>query len=255
MRNPKSKGLPPQALPPSFRACATVADVLQVLAEGKRQARVWRKRGNTGAVKDILHALEYDLGQLQNHPAFRGMQLPKTIYDDVDLGFTEAFAALRAHDGTTQLSFENLGMPPSKCPSCVHGDHEACETAGPFGDPRDGDLICTCSCPRATGMDVLTRAAHAAFKAAAPTPITPVAPPAFVGPPRRRSMNVDCEVEETTLERDDGREQLGVRVTCSRCSHTVESFGIESPSLRRCAALLREQCPRRERNFYVVEES
>lgn len=66
-------------------------------------------------------------------------------------------------------------------------------------------------------------------------------------------MNVRCDVQEVELEGDSGRERPGVRVTCERCEHTVESFGVESGSLRRCAALLREQCPRRERNFYVVE--
>jgi hypothetical protein len=45
----------------------------------------------------------------------------------------------------------------------------------------------------------------------------------------------------------------GVEVTCDRCGHSEESFGTDELSLRRCAALLRENCPRRENNFYLVD--
>lgn len=44
----------------------------------------------------------------------------------------------------------------------------------------------------------------------------------------------------------------GVEVTCDRCGHSEESFGTDTPSLARCAALLRENCPRRENNYYDV---
>ncbi len=63
-------------------------------------------------------------------------------------------------------------------------------------------------------------------------------------------MRVECEVEEVTLENDDGREVDGVEVTCGRCGHTEESFGTSEASVRRCCALLRERCPRGEGNFY-----
>ena len=43
-----------------------------------------------------------------------------------------------------------------------------------------------------------------------------------------------------------------VEVTCDRCKRSEESFGSEEPSLLRRAALLRENCPRGEKNFYVV---
>jgi hypothetical protein len=46
----------------------------------------------------------------------------------------------------------------------------------------------------------------------------------------------------------------GVEVTCDRCGHSEESFGTSSDSLRRCATLMRENCPRGERNFYEVED-
>lgn len=44
----------------------------------------------------------------------------------------------------------------------------------------------------------------------------------------------------------------GVEVTCDRCGHSEESYGTDEPSLRRCAHLLRENCPRAESNFYEV---
>jgi hypothetical protein len=43
-------------------------------------------------------------------------------------------------------------------------------------------------------------------------------------------------------------------VTCSRCDHQTESFGTSGASIRRCLALLREECPEDEENFYVTDE-
>ena len=67
------------------------------------------------------------------------------------------------------------------------------------------------------------------------------------------AMRVICEVEETTLENAEGREVSGVCATCERCGHTTESFGTGDASRRRCLALMREQCPNGEENFYVEE--
>jgi hypothetical protein len=64
---------------------------------------------------------------------------------------------------------------------------------------------------------------------------------------------VRCEVEEVELENDCGKMVEGVRVTCGRCGHTTESFGTGPASTRRCLALLREECPEGERNFYITE--
>jgi hypothetical protein len=66
-------------------------------------------------------------------------------------------------------------------------------------------------------------------------------------------MRVECEVEEIELDGDYSK-VLGVQVTCSRCGHTTESFGTGPASVRRCLALLREECPRDEDNFYFVED-
>lgn len=69
-------------------------------------------------------------------------------------------------------------------------------------------------------------------------------------------MHVECTVEEIDVENEEtGREQPGVKVTCGRCDHAVESFGTGPASVRRCAALLREECPQNEVNFYVVGDA
>lgn len=65
---------------------------------------------------------------------------------------------------------------------------------------------------------------------------------------------VECEVEEITLENAEGYDLPGVRCTCSRCGHETESFGTSDASIRRCLALMREECPEGESNFYVTED-
>jgi hypothetical protein len=66
-------------------------------------------------------------------------------------------------------------------------------------------------------------------------------------------MNVQCSVTEINLENDNGLEIESVEVTCSRCKHAEQSFGTSERSVRRCAFLLRENCPKGEKNFYEVE--
>jgi hypothetical protein len=65
-------------------------------------------------------------------------------------------------------------------------------------------------------------------------------------------MKVTCEITETELENDEGREVEGVIATCSRCGHTTESFGTGGASIRRC--LMRDECPNGEANFYVADD-
>lgn len=55
-----------------------------------------------------------------------------------------------------------------------------------------------------------------------------------------------CTVTDATV---NGRP--GVRAECSYCDHTVESLGRGEGSKKRCLALMREECPRGEENFYV----
>ena len=64
---------------------------------------------------------------------------------------------------------------------------------------------------------------------------------------------IACEVERTEISKD-GRTGKGVVVTCGECGHCEESFGQEEKSVKRCLALLRENCPEgAENNFYVDE--
>lgn len=67
-------------------------------------------------------------------------------------------------------------------------------------------------------------------------------------------MRVKCEIVETTLTGDNGRDVDGVVATCSRCEHQEESFGTGENSRKRCLVLLRENCPRDEKNFYVEDD-
>ena len=68
-------------------------------------------------------------------------------------------------------------------------------------------------------------------------------------------MRVECEVEYTELENTSGREIQGVIVHCQRCSHSEQSFGQGDASVRRCLALLRENCPNGEENYYVNQDA
>lgn len=47
---------------------------------------------------------------------------------------------------------------------------------------------------------------------------------------------------------------VGVRAVCSACGHETTSFGTGADSKRRCLALLREECPMGESNWYAEEE-
>lgn len=65
-------------------------------------------------------------------------------------------------------------------------------------------------------------------------------------------MRVEAEIDEVEIEDDDGLEVAGVCATCTRCGRATESFGTTGASVRRCLALLREECPYRESNFYFA---
>jgi hypothetical protein len=64
-------------------------------------------------------------------------------------------------------------------------------------------------------------------------------------------MKVTCTIEEIELENDEGRDIDGVVATCSRCGHETESYGTGDNSRLRCLALMREECPNGENNFYI----
>ena len=67
-------------------------------------------------------------------------------------------------------------------------------------------------------------------------------------------MKVYCEVNSVELENDEGREVPGVCLSCTRCGHETESFGESDRSIKRCLALMREECPEGEDNYYTAED-
>ncbi len=66
---------------------------------------------------------------------------------------------------------------------------------------------------------------------------------------------VKCSVEEADLKNETGQDIPGVIVTCERCDHFTESYGTTERSIKRCLALLREECPNGEENYYTTDES
>jgi hypothetical protein len=64
-------------------------------------------------------------------------------------------------------------------------------------------------------------------------------------------MRVACDIEETTPVNDEGYDVDSIEATCRKCGHVTESFGTDEPSIKRCLALMREECARGQWNFYV----
>jgi hypothetical protein len=62
-------------------------------------------------------------------------------------------------------------------------------------------------------------------------------------------MKVRVDFLPTTLE-GDYCEVPGLVATCSRCGHSVEVYGTSDASERAACVMLREECPRCEKNFY-----
>jgi len=62
---------------------------------------------------------------------------------------------------------------------------------------------------------------------------------------------VEVEIEEDVATNDNGNDVPCVRATCGRCGHEVMSYGTSNASRRRCLAVLHEECPNGERNYYV----
>lgn len=68
-------------------------------------------------------------------------------------------------------------------------------------------------------------------------------------------MTIECEVRAVTLTNDRGRPVDGVEATCSQCDHCESAYGESDRSIRRALAMLRENCPRGEENYYVETDS
>lgn len=67
-------------------------------------------------------------------------------------------------------------------------------------------------------------------------------------------MRVYCTAEDTYLDGEYGQPIESVEITCGSCHHTTVSYGTSSRSVNRCLVLLREECPRGQRNFYVASD-
>jgi hypothetical protein len=63
---------------------------------------------------------------------------------------------------------------------------------------------------------------------------------------------VKTKTDYIDIESDNGHCE-GVEVTCEKCGHSELSGGTHDGSLSQCAFLLRENCPQKENNFYIVE--
>ena len=64
-------------------------------------------------------------------------------------------------------------------------------------------------------------------------------------------MLVSVEIYEDEIEGDYGTVS-GLRLECSRCSHSVGVGGTGEASAKRGACMLRDECPYAENNFYDV---
>lgn len=69
------------------------------------------------------------------------------------------------------------------------------------------------------------------------------------------SQTIKCSINEMDVSDGCGNSGYGVQAHCSRCGYETESFGTEEPSRKRCLALLREGCPKGEKNRYVEDFS
>ena len=66
---------------------------------------------------------------------------------------------------------------------------------------------------------------------------------------------VPASAEPVELENDEGFVIDGLQITCDLCGHCVEVYGTSGASARRGGVMLREECPRKANNFYVVDWS
>lgn len=61
---------------------------------------------------------------------------------------------------------------------------------------------------------------------------------------------VPCYITQGTEENESGYEVTCTYAECSKCGQETMSFGDSDESVTRCLAMLREECPRGENNFY-----
>lgn len=64
---------------------------------------------------------------------------------------------------------------------------------------------------------------------------------------------IKCEIEYDSEENEYGTVVPCVRATCTKCGHETMSYGDSENSITRCLALMNEECPEDENNFYIEE--
>ena len=64
---------------------------------------------------------------------------------------------------------------------------------------------------------------------------------------------IECSITYDTVENKDGYDVSGTIATCQDCGHEVTSYGTTDRSVKRCFAVMKEECPSEENNFYVEE--
>jgi len=69
---------------------------------------------------------------------------------------------------------------------------------------------------------------------------------------RHHKERVECSIVEDEVENEGGHYVPGVIATCEKCGHKVESFGTSERSIRRCLAVMSEECPEDEKNYYFT---
>lgn len=62
---------------------------------------------------------------------------------------------------------------------------------------------------------------------------------------------VKCFISTDYTENDNGNEVICTFAVCDKCGHETMSYGDHEGSVKRCLALMREECPRNENNFYI----
>lgn len=62
-----------------------------------------------------------------------------------------------------------------------------------------------------------------------------------------------CDIRYGRTTNEKGIPVDSVTVECGKCGHEVTSYGGDGSSVNRCLALLNEECPENENNYYEVK--
>jgi len=65
---------------------------------------------------------------------------------------------------------------------------------------------------------------------------------------------VKCIIDYSTTENNNGYETDCMFVECKKCAYETMSYGHSEESIKRCLALMNEECPENESNFYVEDD-